>query len=170
MKTKPAMDEYAPYYGKYVSLVPDGDILALLAEQSDATLALLGALSEDQGNSRYAPDKWSIKEVIGHIIDAERIFAYRALRIARGDQTPLPGFEQDGYITNARFDTRSLADLAAEYEVVRKSNLFLFRNLNDEAWQRRGVASDAEISVLALAHILAGHELHHMGILRSRYL
>lgn len=170
MKAKPATDEYAPYYGKYTSLVPDGDILATLTQQIDATLALLRALPEEQGNHRYAPEKWSIKEVIGHLIDAERIFAYRALRIARGDTTPLPGFEQDGYITNGNFDVRQLADLAAEFETVRQSTLFLLRHLTDEAWLRRGVASDNPVTVRALAYMMAGHELHHVEILRSRYL
>lgn len=170
MKAKPAADEYASYYSKYTSLVPDGDIVTALAEQVETTLALLRTLTDEQGNSRYAPGKWSIKELIGHIIDAERIFAYRALRIARGDQTPLPGFEQDDYIPNANFDARQLADLAAEFETVRQSTLFLLRNLSEEAWLRRGVASDNPVSVRALAHIIAGHELHHMEILRSRYL
>jgi hypothetical protein len=170
MNAKPAKDEYAPYYEKYTSLVLEGDVLATLDQQLAATLALLRSLPEQQGNHRYAPEKWSIKELVGHVIDTERIFAYRALRIARGDQTPLPGFEQDGYITNGNFDSRQLADLAAEFETVRQSTLFLLRHLSDEAWVRRGVASENEVTVRALAHIIAGHELHHLEILRSRYL
>ncbi|HEX9000196.1 MAG TPA: DinB family protein [Blastocatellia bacterium] len=169
MKATPAKDEYAPYYEKYTSLVPEGDIVAALEQQPAATLALLRSLSEEQGNHRYAPEKWSIKELVGHVIDTERIFAYRALRIARGDTTPLPGFEQDGYITNGNFDARRLSDLAAEFETVRQSTLFLLRHLSDEAWARRGVASENEVTVRALAHIIAGHELHHLEILRSRY-
>jgi hypothetical protein len=170
MKAKPAMDEYAPYYSKYTSLVPEGDIVATLTQQVDATLVLLRGLPEEQGSYRYAPEKWSIKELVGHVIDTERIFAYRALRIARGDTTPLPGFEQDGYITNGNFDGRQLSDLASEFETVRQSTLFLLKHLNDEAWLRRGVVSENEVSVRALAHIIAGHELHHLEILRSRYL
>ena len=170
MKAKPATDEYAPYYSKYTSLVPDGDVVTTLEQQLAATLVLLRGLPEEQGNHRYAPEKWSVKELVGHVIDTERIFAYRALRIARGDQTPLPGFEQDGYITNGNFDLRQLADLSSEFETVRQSTLFLLRHLSDEAWLRRGVASENEVTVRALAHIMAGHELHHLEILRSRYL
>lgn len=170
MKAKPATNEYAPYYDKYVSVVPDGDIVATLEQQLAVTLALLGGLPEERGNDRYATDKWSIKEVIGHIADTERIMSYRALRIARGDTTPLPGFEQDGYIINGNFNARSLADLAAELETIRRATLFLFKNLTEEAWLRRGTASDNEITVRALAHIIAGHELHHVEILRTRYL
>lgn len=170
MKAKPGADEYASDYEKYTSLVPDADILSVLSEQIEATLALLRKLPEEQGNYRYAPDKWSIKELVGHLIDSERIFAYRALRIARNDKTPLPGFEQDDYIANANFDSCSLADLSAEFELVRRSNLAMFKQLSDEAWLRRGTASENEVSVRALAHIIAGHELHHLNVLRSRYL
>jgi hypothetical protein len=167
---KPDATEYAPYYGKYVSLVADGDILALLSKQLDETLALLGNIPESQANFRYAPDKWSIKELVGHVIDTERIFSYRALRFARNDQTPIEGFEQDDYIRNASFDDYSLEELVSEFAHVRRSTLFLFRHLDEAAWQRRGTASDNEVSVRALAYIIAGHELHHTEILRSRYL
>ncbi len=167
---RPAQDEYANYYEKYTSLVPDGNVVETLENQIASTTTLLRSLSEEKANFRYAPEKWSIKEVIGHIMDAERIFAYRALRIARNDQTPLPGFEQDGYIQAANFDARSLADLIDEFECVRRTSLFLFKNLNDEAWSRRGTASDNEVSVRALAYITAGHELHHLNVLRDKYL
>lgn len=170
MNTKPATNEYAPYYDKYVSVVPEGDVVATLEQQLTATLELLRGLPEERGADRYAPDKWSIKEVIGHIADTERIMSYRALRIARGDTTPLPGFEQDGYITHGNFNARQLSDLAAEFETVRRATLFLFKNLSDEAWLRRGTASQNEITVRALAYIITGHELHHLEILRSRYL
>jgi len=170
MKAKPAADEYAPYYEKYTSLVPDADILSVLSEQIEGTLNLLRKLPEEQGNFRYAPDKWSIKELAGHMIDTERIFAYRALCIARNDKTPFPGFEQDDYIAGANFDACSLADLATEFELVRRSNLAMFKQFGGEVWLRRGTASDNEVSVRALAHIIAGHELHHLNVLRSRYL
>src|SRR5215210_5029108 len=147
MRAKPEADEYAPYYGKYVSLIDDDDVVAALEGQLNATVACLRGLSEEQGNHRYEPGKWSVKELVGHIIDAERIFAYRALRIARGDQTPLPGFEQDGYIANADFNAATLADLKTEFELVRRSNLAMFKHLSDEAWLRRGTASDNPISV-----------------------
>jgi hypothetical protein len=167
---RPDATEYAPYYDRYISLVSDKDILALLSQQLDETLALLGSISESQANYRYAPDKWSIKELVGHLIDTERIFAYRALRFARNDKTPLQGFEQDDYISGASFDDCAISDLASEFAHVRRSSLSLFKHLSEEAWKRKGTASDNEVSVRALAYIIAGHELHHMEILRSRYL
>lgn len=167
---RPAETDYAPYYGKYVSLVPEGDIVATLGRQLDNTLATLGGVSEAKAAHRYTPDKWSVKELVGHLIDTERIFSYRALRFARNDRTPLPGYEQDDYITNASFDAYPLSELATEFEHVRRSTLFLFKHLDEAAWERRGTANDSEASVRALAHIIAGHELHHMEILRTRYL
>ena len=167
---RPDETEYLPYYNKYISLVPDGDLLAILNKQLEETLALLQTVPEGQASFRYAPDKWSIKQVVGHLIDGERVFAYRALRFARNDKTALPGFEENDYIDNASFDDYALSDLAAEFESVRKSSLFLFKHLNQAAWTRRGTASDAEVSVRALAYIIAGHELHHRNILIDRYL
>lgn len=167
---KPDTTEYLPYYGKYVSLVPDGDILNVLGKQIEETVGLLNGIPESRANFRYAPDKWSIKELVGHVIDTERIFAYRALRFARNDKTPLPGYEQDDYVSNASFDSCTLTDLASELKTVRQSTLFLFKHLDESAWMRRGLANDSEASVRALAHIIAGHELHHREILRSRYL
>jgi uncharacterized damage-inducible protein DinB len=168
--TPPDTTEYAPYYGKYLSLVPEGDVVATLSRQLDETLSLLRGLSEAQADSRYAPDKWSIKEVVGHMIDTERIFAHRAFRFARNDQTALPGFEQDDYVRAGNFGNRPMKELADEFEQVRRANLTLLRSLDDAAWLRRGVASDNEVSVRALAYILAGHETHHMQIIRERYL
>jgi hypothetical protein len=167
---RPDETEYLSYYGKYIALVPDGDILATLSQQLDATLALLREIPEARGSFRYADDKWSIRELVGHLIDSERVFSYRALRFARNDRTPLPGFEQDDYIRNASFNDCTLNDLASELESVRHSTLFLLKHLNEEAWMRKGLANDSEVSVRALAFILAGHELHHRNILRDRYL
>jgi hypothetical protein len=167
---RPEAGEYLPYYGKYISLVPSGDILATLVQQLGETLALLRSLSESQADSRYAPGKWSIKEVVGHIIDTERILAYRALRFARNDQTPLPGFEPDGYVRHAEVGGCKLDDLVNEFELVRRANLCFFRRLDGAAWRRRGIASDGEISVRALAYTIAGHEKHHMQIVREKYL
>jgi hypothetical protein len=130
----------------------------------------LRGLTETQAATRYAPDKWSIKELIGHIIDGERVFAYRLLCFARQDQTPLPGFEQDDYVRAGNFDNRQWSDLVEEFELVRRANLSLLRSLDEEAWMRRGTANDDEVSVRALAYIIAGHETHHMQILRTRYL
>lgn len=167
---RPGADEYAPYYSKYISRVPEGDVISILSQQLESTLAVLRNITEEQANSRYAEGKWSIKELIGHLTDSERIFGYRALRFARNDQTPLPGFEQDDYVANAGFDKCSLSNLVEELEHVRRSNLSLLRNLDAEAWQRRGDANSQEVSVRALAYIIAGHETHHMEILRTRYL
>ncbi|MBA2526047.1 MAG: DinB family protein [Pyrinomonadaceae bacterium] len=167
---KPDTTEYLPYYGKYVSLVPDGNILTVLGKQVEETAVLLNSIPESRANFRYAPDKWSIKELVGHMIDTERIFSYRALRFARNDKTPLPGYEQDDYVSNASFDGCTLTDLASELKSVRQSTLFLFKHLDANAWMRGGVANDSEASVRALAHIIAGHELHHREILHSRYL
>jgi uncharacterized damage-inducible protein DinB len=168
--TRPAETEYLPYYHKYVALVPAGDVIETLQRQSADTLALLGSLDEAQGSHAYEPGKWSIKGVIGHVIDTERIFAYRALRFARNDQTPLPGYDQDDYGRAANFDARTLASLTDEFQSVRAATVALFRSLDDEAWPRRGQANNAEVSVRALAHIIAGHELHHVRIIRERYL
>ena len=168
---KPEESEHAPYYGRYISLVKDeGDIVSQLSGQLEATLALLRSIPEARGGFRYAEGKWSIRELLGHVIDGERIFAYRALRFSRGDVTPLPGFEQDDYVQNASFDDYPLGELVHEFESVRRSTLFLFKHLSEEAWTRRGIASENEVSVRALAYIIAGHELHHMSILRDKYL
>jgi hypothetical protein len=167
---KPDGTEYAPYYGKYVSLVPEGDVVETLARQSGETLALLRSIPESRAGHAYEPGKWSIRQLVGHVIDAERIFAYRALAIARGDRASLPGMDQDEYMEHAGFDGRTLESLCEEFEHVRRANVLMLRGLDAEAWARRGVASDNEVTVLALAHIIAGHELHHVNVLRARYL
>lgn len=166
----PEADEFDQYYGRYISLVGGEDIISAFKNQIDETQKLLSAVSEDKANFRYAEDKWSIKEVVGHLIDGERIFAYRALRISRNDRTPIEGFEQDGYIENSDFDKRSLADLTEEFVLNRKANILMFQSLSETAWNRRGTASDCPVSVRALAYIMAGHELHHIKILKERYL
>jgi uncharacterized damage-inducible protein DinB len=167
---RPQQGDYALYYEKYVALVPSGDFLEILRSQLQELIQLLSPLSEHQAEFRYAPGKWSIKEVIGHVSDAERIFAYRLLRIARGDQTPLASFEQDGYITNGNFSARILPDLLQEFSAVREATICLIRSLDDAAWLRRGTASQKEVSVLALAFIIAGHDRHHRIILGKHYL
>lgn len=167
---RPAADEYVPYYGTYISKVPDGDLCRLLADQLKDTLALIRSIPEARGTHRYAPGKWSIKEVFGHVCDAERIFSYRALRIARGDATPLPGFEQDDYVPAGGFDRRTLADLGEELSAVRQSTLQLFRHLDPAALARRGTASGHTITPRALAYVIAGHERHHIAGLKAHYL
>jgi hypothetical protein len=168
-KIRPAPGDYAPYAEQYVSLVTGADILDTLKTQLKQTAALFSYRSERDGNFRYAPDKWTVKEVVGHVADSERIFAYRALRIARGDATPLAGFEQDDHVRGARFSRRKLADLVEEYADVRQASLALFCSLDEEAWLCRGVANNSPVTVRALAYIIAGHELHHRKILEERY-
>ncbi len=167
---RPQLGEYAPYYDRYISLIPSDDILATLRDQRRQMLLLLSGRTEADGDLRYAPEKWSLKEVLGHINDTERILSYRALRIARGDQTPIEGFEQDDYVRNGSFTQRPLADLIEDYIAVRRATISLFRNLDDPAWTRRGVANKNEVTVRALAYIIAGHELHHRRILEEKYL
>ncbi len=168
--SRPEIGEFDSYYERYVSLVEDGDIISALKNQIAETLRSLGEIDEEKASFRYAEGKWSVRELLGHIIDTERIFAYRALRISRGDRTPIEGYEQDDYIKNAEFDKCALADLAEEFALVRKSNLLMYRGLSETAWRRRGVANDKEVSVRALAYISAGHELYHVSILKERYL
>ncbi|MEW6208158.1 MAG: DinB family protein [Acidobacteriota bacterium] len=170
LATRPDANEYAPYYEKYIHLVREGDIVETLGHQIDDTLALLRSLSSEQADSRYAADKWSIKEVIGHLTDTERIFAYRALRFGRNDPTPLSGFEQNDYVTHAAFSQCSMKDLADEFEQVRRASIHLFRHMPQEAWERSGVASGYDVTVRALAWMIAGHELHHLRVVRERYL
>jgi hypothetical protein len=167
---KPEKGEFLPYYQKYIELVVSGDVIATLSRQMAETQALLRGLPASVATYRYAPDKWSVNEVIGHLTDSERIFAARALRFARNDPLPLPGFEQDDYVRNSSFDSYPLSELASELRSVRESTVFLFKHLQEDAWMRRGSANGAEVSVRALAYIIAGHELHHREILRARYL
>jgi uncharacterized damage-inducible protein DinB len=167
---RPGAFEHLPYYAKYIEQVPPGDVRELLARENQETLALLRSLSPEQAEARYAPGKWSVKEVVGHLIDVERILSYRALRFARNDATELPGFEPDDLMKSVSFGARSLGDLADELEHLRKANVELFRHLDEAAWDRGGVASGAPITVRALAWIIVGHEIHHRTILRTKYL
>jgi uncharacterized damage-inducible protein DinB len=166
---RPAADEFLEYYGKYIDLVPGEDALPALTEQIADTLRLLRPVGDAKALHRYAPGKWSVKEVVGHLADSERIFAYRALRMGRGDTTPLAGFDETTYVPAGRFDSRPLADMLHEFEQVRAASLALFRGFDDEALRRRGTANNAAVSVRALAWITAGHELHHRRLLVDRY-
>ena len=169
ISARPEPDEYAPYYGKYVSLISGDDILAILKKQPPELATLLSTCTEADGDFCYAPGKWSVKEVLGHVIDTERVFSYRALRIARNDQTPMEGFEQDDYVKYGPFSHCSLAALVEEFKSVRLATLSLFRGLDEAAWLRRGVANKNVVSVRAIAYIIAGHELHHKKILQEKY-
>jgi hypothetical protein len=167
--TVPAADEYAASYAGYVARVPSGDIVAQLKRQIGDTVALLRPLDAARARHRYAPGKWSVIEIVGHLADAERIFAYRALRFARGDQSPLPGFDENTYVPAAECDRRALSDVLSEFEAVRAATVALVKGLPETAWTRAGVASGHRMTVRAAVHVIAGHELHHVEVLRTRY-
>lgn len=167
---RPEKTEYAEYFERYIQWIADTDVLATLERQRGEAAALLGGLSEQQGNHRYAPGKWSVKELAGHVIDTERVFSYRALRFSRNDATALPGFDQDAYAAHANHAAVSLQDIAAEFDAVRRSTLLLFQHLPPDAWDRRGVSNKNELTVRAAAFVIAGHAKHHIEILKSRYL
>jgi hypothetical protein len=165
---RPEPTEYAPYYAKYLDLVAEDDILGALEAQLAETLAVLRPSPESQGNVRHPPYTWTVKEVVGHLTDTERIMGYRALRFARADQTPLPAFDEETYTPAGEFDRIPLRDLVAEFEAVRRSHLYLFRHLPAAAWARGGTANNTLVTVRALAYIIVGHARHHTAILRKR--
>lgn len=166
---RPEPNEYAGYFEKYVKLVDEGDVIDVLQKQSDDFIGRLRGLDEAKWAHRYAPEKWSVKQVVGHLIDAERVFAYRALVFGRGDKAELPSFDEQGYMATAGYDAVSGSALAEEWEALRKGTVLFFRGLPAEAWERMGVASSNKVSVRALAFITAGHVRHHAGVLRERY-
>ncbi|MDP9048421.1 MAG: DinB family protein [Bacteroidota bacterium] len=169
MINRPHPDEFAPFYAKYVNLVGEGPILDIMERLEDETYAFFMGVTTEKADYAYAEGKWTVKELLGHMIDAERTFAYRVLCFSR-EETELPGFDQDVYMLKATFKSRSLADLANEFKAVRDSNLYLFRSLSDAQQTQKGIASGNPVSVRALIYIIAGHELHHMNILRERYV
>jgi uncharacterized damage-inducible protein DinB len=168
--SRPQPGEYDPYYERYISLANTDDIVATLQRQAQDTRVLLASLSAQHADFRYAPRKWSVKEVLGHVNDTERIMSYRALRIARGDKTPIEGFEQDDYVPNGKFDRRTIEDLLEEFATIRTATIHLLRHLESEAAERVGTANQKQVSARALAYIIAGHELHHRRILLEKYL
>ena len=167
--SRPEPTEYGAYYEKYVSIINENDILTTLAAQPTELADMFVAVPEERGTFAYAEGKWTIKEVLGHLIDGERMFAYRAFRISRGDMTPIEGFEQDGYIENAFSNDRGFADILEEFKLLRRANMIFFNHLHDDAWLRIGTASGVPVSVRAIAYIMAGHVRHHVNILRDRY-
>jgi uncharacterized damage-inducible protein DinB len=166
---KPDPSEYSPSYAGYVANVTEDDVVDAMEKQAAETAALLARVDEDKGAYRYAPEKWSVKQVVGHLTDGEHVFAYRALAIARGDKASLPGFDENEYMAQSNFDERSMRSIAEAYAAARASTLALFRGFSDEAWQRVGTANNNAVSVRALAHIVLGHERHHLKVLRERY-
>lgn len=170
LTSRPVESEFAPYYTTYIEKVSEGSIIDILQQQKVIMMDLVSSLTEEQANYRYAPEKWSIKEVVGHLLDAERIFVCRALRFARNDQTSLPGFEENDYVLHGDFDYRTVESLAQEYKHIRLATLDLFTSFREEVWNRYGSANGVNFSVRALAWIIAGHELHHKGVIEERYL
>lgn len=167
---RPQPNEHSPYYATYIARVPDGDVVDTLARSADGVLPLLRALPESEGGRRYAEGKWSIREVMGHLIDTERVFTYRALRFARADETELPGFDENAFVRASSFDARSLASLCHEFETVRAASVTFFGSCTPDEWVRAGTANRARMSVRAYAWVTAGHELHHVDVLKARYL
>src|SRR5688500_2416653 len=166
---RPEPTDYAQFYANYVSLVPEDDVLSAIETTSSETQKLMASIDETHGGYRYAEGKWSVKEVFGHLTDAERVFGYRALCIARGDQSSLPGYDEQEYMRHANFDDWKIGDLSELYALNRRANIVFFRNLPEEAWNRRGIANNSPVTVRALAYIIAGHERHHLKVLRERY-
>lgn len=166
---RPQHDEYGEFYEGYISLVDEPNVIQSLIQQGQKVYAIIRQLSEDKANHRYADDKWSVKEIIGHLIDTERIMAYRALCISRGEETSLPGYDHEAYIKEGNFEQRSLQSLSAEYDALRNANVSMFSSFTKEQLLRKGTANDATVSVRALAFIIAGHEKHHLNILERKY-
>jgi uncharacterized damage-inducible protein DinB len=170
MTRKPEANEYPSSYSRYIERVPESDVVAAMEAQSGDTAALLQSIDDARAGHRYAEGKWSIKEVLGHIADAERVFGYRLVSFSRADAAPLPSFEEEDWTREGSFDAWPLADLVEHFGALRKANLLALRNLREDAWDRVGTANDNEASVRALAYCLLGHERHHLGVLRERYL
>lgn len=166
----PAANEYDPYYASYIDLVEGKQLSLILRQQRARVLEMLAGLSDRQAGFRYAPDKWSIKEMMGHLIDTERVFVYRAMSIARGEKQSLPGFDQDEYVVTGGFDARSVESLQSEYEAGRNATIAFFESLTEASWLETGMANDVTVSVRAIGYIVPGHEAHHLSILEERYL
>lgn len=167
---RPSKADYAEYYQKYIDLIEGDDILQILSSLNSEASDICNSFSQTRGDYSYAEGKWTVKEVIGHMMDTDRIFAYRALAIARGEKQPLPSFNQDEYVKNGKFNMRNLSDLTYEYRIVRESNLQLFKGFDRSIYSNRGIAAGNEVTVLALMWMIAGHQKHHLNILKERYM
>lgn len=170
MRTRPSSNEYPEFYERYISLVPDGDIEEILLRQGSETKALLNSLSEETAMRSYAPGKWTLKELIGHLSDTERVMAYRMLAMARKEPAQLQGMDQDLYVSSANFNELTWDQLQVDLGIVRSATLSLISTIDEEAWVRTGTVWDNSVSTRTFAYIIAGHELHHMKIIRDRYL
>lgn len=166
---RPDQSEYAAYYSRYIELVPEDDVLGAMQRQSSDTQKLLASLTDEIGGHRYETGKWSVKELIGHLVETERIMGYRALSVARGETKSLPGFDENLYVVNGGFDQWRIGDLAEYYALTRRSNIVAFAHFSDDAWIRRGVANENPVTTRAVAFTIVGHERHHLNVLRERY-
>jgi len=166
---RPKENEYAPFYAGYVARVPETEILKVLFEQPKELKRVADSVVPDKERFRYAPDKWSVRELFGHLVDAERFFGHRAFCVSRGDATPLPGFDEKHYVLQSSYDSRSLAELVKDFSLLREANARLFENLEAATWPREGVANGAKVTVRALAYVMTGHVRHHLAVLRERY-
>lgn len=167
---RPKQEEYIPYFETYISKIEGDDIIKVLESQLTEAVILFKSIPNDKGNYCYADGKWSIKELIGHIIDSERVFAYRAMCFARGEKISLPGFEQDDYVKGGNFNKRSLSDLTNEFRLLRESNLVLFKSFGEDELSHMGSANQSKVTVLAILFIIAGHTQHHINVLKEKYL
>lgn len=167
---RPGKDEYLSFYQSYIQTVPEGDLIEIMRDNLETTLKLLWSVSEEKSTFRYADGKWTIRELLGHMIDAERVFSYRALRFSRNDQTDLQGFDENVFIANSNYNNRTFSSIINEFEHLRKANIILFSGLTEEMWEFIGTANKGVVSVRALGCIIIGHENHHIRILKERYL
>ncbi|MDP3684503.1 MAG: DinB family protein [Ignavibacteria bacterium] len=167
---KPEVNEYAPYYQRYIDLITTDDIFSSFKQQAEEILTLFANLSEEQASFRYAEGKWTMKEVLAHIVDSERIFGYRVLAISRGEKNPLPGFAENEYVRNGKYENRSLKSLLAEFSHLSSANLELFKSLDEEMLAQKGTASGKEVTARAILFVTIGHEKHHLEIIKTRYL
>lgn len=167
---RPNKNEYAEYYHKYVEKVPHGNIVGILEDQFGTITNFFSQITEEKSKYRYAPNKWSIREVLGHIIDAERVFSYRAMRFSRSDSRSLQSFDENHYIKNSNYDSIPLQMLIEEFASLRKTNIYMFKGFSEKMWLAKGIASENEVSVRALAYIMVGHAEHHMRVVKEKYL
>ena len=166
---RPGENEYAPFYAGYVARVPETDILAALRAQPDELSRVASSVSEEKEHYRYGDEKWSVREIFGHLVDAERFFGHRAFCVSRGDATPLPGFDEQLYVSRAGHDSRPLSELVKDFSLLREANVRMLESLEASAWPLEGVANGVKVTVRALAYIMAGHARHHVAVLRERY-
>jgi hypothetical protein len=166
---RPKENEYAPFYAGYVARVPETEVLQALRDQPKELKRIADSLTPDKERCRYAPDKWSVRELFGHLVDAERFFGHRAFCVSRGDANPLPGFDEKHYVSGSGYDSRPLAELVKDFSLLREANSRLLENLDATAWPREGVANGAKVTVRALAYIMTGHARHHLAVLKERY-